>query len=87
MNSEDIISRRRGKASMLQQSFELVDCQTGITDNCRHRVRIDRIVPGNYNSNWAFGHKDVFALAVDLKTSFLQRFDRSQMIYAGKFGH
>ena len=72
---------------MSQQIFELFDCQTGITNNFRHRVRIDGIVAGNHNSNWTFRHEDMFALAVDVETNLLQRFNRPQMIYAGKFRH
>ena len=36
---------------------------------------------------WAFGHEHMFTLPIDMEARFLQRFDRAQMINAGKFRH
>jgi len=70
-----------------QELFELLDCQPGITDDGGHRLRIDRIISRNDNSQLSFRHEYVLTLAIDLETGFLERFHRAQMIYAGKLRH
>jgi len=77
-------SAQGGTFHFSEEIFELLDRQTGVTDNCSHRIGIDRIIPRHDNSDGAFRHENVFALSIDVKACFLQRLDRSQMTYAGK---
>jgi hypothetical protein len=62
------------------QSFlELVYSQAGVSNDCGHRVRIHGIVTRHDDMEFVFGHKYVFALAVNPKTSFCG----AKMINAG----
>jgi len=86
MSSTHSTSLRQGFHGS-EQFPELFDCQTGITDNCSHRVGIDRIIARHDNPHRTLRHENVFALSIDVKAGFLQGFDCAQMIYAGKLRH
>ena len=70
-----------------EEILELLDRQTGVTDNCSHRVGIDRIIPRHDNFDGAFRHENMFALSIDVEACLLQRFNGPQMVYAGKVWH
>jgi hypothetical protein len=73
--------------SISEKILELLDGQAGVADDRRHRISVDRIVSWHHNSCRAFRHENMFALPINPESGFLQRFDRAQMIYAGKFRH
>jgi len=73
--------------SILEQILKLLDRETGVTNDRRHRVGVDRIVSWQHNSDRAFRHENVFALPINMESGSLQRFDRALMIYARKFRH
>jgi hypothetical protein len=69
--------------SISEQILELLDGQTSVTDNCSHRVGIDRIIARYNNPHRTLRHENVFSLSINVETRFLQRFDGAQVIYAG----
>ena len=61
-----------------EQLFEFFNRQASITYDCGHRVSVDGIIARDDNTQGAFRHENVFALAIDVETRFLQRFDRAR---------
>jgi len=81
------VASRARLSTCSKKLLELLDCQTGIADNCSHRVGIDRIIARHDNPDRTLRHENVFALSIDVKAGCLQGFDGAQMIYAGKLRH
>ena len=74
-------SRLEWMTSISEKILELLDGQAGVA------ISVDRIVSWHHNSCRGFRHENMFALPINPESGFLQRFDRAQMIYAGKFRH
>lgn len=72
---------------ILEQRFELLDREAGVTNNRRHGVGIDGVIARHNDFCFAFRQEDVFALPIDAKACFFQRFHGAKMIDAGKLRH
>src|SRR5207247_5845064 len=56
------VASRARLSTCSKKLLELLDCQTGIADNCSHRVGIDRIIARHDNPDRTLRHENVFAL-------------------------
>ena len=63
-----------------QGRLELLDSETGVSDDSAHGERVDRIVPRNSNDSCAIGHHDVFALTSDAEASLFERLYCRKMV-------
>ncbi len=57
--------------SRLKQLLEIFNRQASILNDTTHRVRIDRIVPGDGQNTCPLAHHNMFALANDTESRFL----------------
>ena len=53
---------------VLEKFFELLNCQTGVANNRCHRVGVDGIIARYDDADRPFGHENMLALAIDLKS-------------------
>ncbi len=70
------------RAIGLQKFTELLNGKPGVASDTTHGECIYRVVARNDNDALTVAHDDVFALAHDPETGFLQRTDGVEMIDA-----
>jgi hypothetical protein len=72
----------------LQQSSELLDCKTSISDNPTHREGVDRIAPWDGQEARSIGHHDMFSTFTDnAESRFFERSNSIPVIDARKLRH
>jgi hypothetical protein len=82
------LSRGSNEAkSCSEQLLKFFDAHARIAHDGGHRVCVNRVVPGNHHFNRSFGHEDVFALPVNLKSSLGQGLYRPEVVNTWKLGH
>ena len=70
-----------------QQFLELVNGQSCVARDLRHRVGVDWIVPGNLHGAHSVAQDDVFALANENESCLFQSAHGRKVPDAGKFRH
>jgi len=60
---------------MSEEISKLLDCQTRVANDSKHREGIDWIVPWKRDGSPAIRHYDMSALAYHFETSSLERLD------------
>ena len=73
--------------SRLQEVFERVDGEAGVTHDTAHGEGVNGIVAGDGQNTDAVGHDDVLALAGDTKISFLQGTNGIEVVDARPLAH